>query len=87
MFTVAYDFDGVILTHSVPAANRVNVVYYSYFLELYLQVAVSRRSQNILNTHPLVLHDGARSCIVALWLIYCTSQMELGNSGTSSILP
>ena len=34
MYIVAFDFDGVLVTHSVPAGNRVNGVYYSYFLSV-----------------------------------------------------
>ena len=64
-FIVTYDFIGVIFTHSVPTGTRVSGVYYSYFLENNLQPAVRRKCPNLLNSHPIVLHDGARSNIAA----------------------
>ena len=63
MFIVAYDFDGVLVTHSVPAGNRVNGAYYSYFLDHNLRLAVLHKHPNLLNSHPIVLHDGACSHI------------------------
>ena len=65
MFIVAYDFDGVLVTHSVSAGNRVNGAYYSYFLEHLLRSPVHRKHPNLLNSHLIVLHDGARSPIAA----------------------
>ena len=65
MFIVSYDFDSVLVTHSVPAGNCVNGAYYSYFLEQHLRPAVSHKQPNLLNSHPIVLHDGARSHIAA----------------------
>ena len=65
MFIVAYDFDGVLVTHSVPAENCVNGAYYSYFLEHYLRPTVHCKRPNLLNSHPIVLHDGARPDIAA----------------------
>ncbi|KAJ4440641.1 hypothetical protein ANN_08788, partial [Periplaneta americana] len=58
-------FDGVV-THSVPAGNHVNGAYYSYFLEHHLRPALRRKCANLLNSYPIVLHDDARSHIVAL---------------------
>ena len=64
MFIVAYDFDSILVTHSVPAGNRVNgVVGYNHFLEHHLRPAVRRKRQNLLNSHSTVLHDGACSHI------------------------
>ena len=65
MLIVAYDFDGVLVTYSVSVGNRVNGAHYSYFLEHHLRPAVSRKRPNLLNSHPAVLHDGARSHIAA----------------------
>ena len=65
MSIVAYDFDGVFVTHSVPTGNRVNGAFYSYFLEHHLQPAVPRKYPNLLISHPILLHDCARSHIAA----------------------
>ena len=65
MFIVTYDFDGVLVTHSVPAGSHVNGAYYSYFLEHDLQPAI-RRKRPSLYPRPIVLHDDARSHIAAL---------------------
>ena len=65
MFIVAYDFDGILVTHSVPARNCVNSEYYSYFLEQHLRPAVRCKHPNLLDSHPIVLHDGACSHIAA----------------------
>ena len=65
MFIVAYDFDGILVTHSVPARNHVNGAYYSYFLEHHLRPTVRHKRQNLLNSHPIVLHDVACSHIAA----------------------
>ncbi|PSN45363.1 hypothetical protein C0J52_06520 [Blattella germanica] len=53
MFIIAYDFDGVLITHSVPQGNHVNGAYYSYFLEHHLRPAVHRKHPNLLNSHPV----------------------------------
>ena len=68
MFIVTYDSDGVLVTHSVPAGNHVNGAYYSYFLQHHLRPAVRRKLPNLLNSHPIVLHDDDRSHISALVL-------------------
>ena len=65
MFIVAYDFNGVLVTHSVPARNRVNGAYYSYFLEHHLRSAVCCKCPNLLNSHSIVLHYVARTLITA----------------------
>ena len=65
MFIVSYDFDSVLVTHSVPAGNRLNGAYYSYFLEHHLRPVVSRKRPNLLNCHPILQYDGARSHIAA----------------------
>ena len=52
-----------LFTHSVPAGNHVNGAYYGYFLEHHLRPAVCRKRPNLLNSHPIVLHDDARSQI------------------------
>ena len=62
MFIVAYDFDGVV-THSVPAGNRVNGANCNYFLELHLRPTVRRKRPNLQKSHRSVLHGGARSHI------------------------
>ncbi|KAJ4451663.1 hypothetical protein ANN_03133 [Periplaneta americana] len=46
----------------VPAGNHVN---YNYFLEHHLRPDVRRKHPNLLNSHHIVLHDGARSRIAA----------------------
>ena len=65
MFIDAYHIDGVLVTHSVPAANRVNGAYHSYFLEHHLRPVMRRKRPNLLNSHYIVLHDGARFHIAA----------------------
>ena len=60
-FIVAYDFECVLVTHSVPAGNHVNGAYYSYFVEHHLRPAVRCKRPNLLNSDPFVLNDGARS--------------------------
>ena len=63
MFIVPYDFDGVLVTLSVPAGNRVNGACYSYFLKHHLLPTERRKHPNLLHSHPTVLHDGAPSHI------------------------
>ena len=63
MLIVAYYFDGLLVTQSVPVGNRVNSAYYSYFPEHHLRSAVLHKRPNLLNSHPSVLHDVARSHI------------------------
>ena len=71
MFIVGYDFDNFLVTNSVPAGNRVNGAYCSYFLEHHLRPAVHRKHPNLLNSHPIVLNNGACSHkatpVINLW--------------------
>ena len=66
MFIVAYDFNGVLVIHSVPVESRVNGAYYSYFLEHRLRPGVRLKRPNLLNSHPIVLRDAARTHIINL---------------------
>ena len=68
MFINAYDFNGVLVTYSVPAENRVNGAYHSYLLEHNLRPAVGRKHPNRLNSHPIVLRDCAHSQVTAPWI-------------------
>ena len=72
MFIVSYDFDDFLVTHSVPVKDHVNGAYYSSFLEHHLRPVVQRKCPNLLNSHPTVLQDGARSLShsCSCWLIY-----------------
>ncbi|KAJ4430876.1 hypothetical protein ANN_19467 [Periplaneta americana] len=51
--------------HRFPAGNYENCAYCSYFLEHHLRPAVRHKRPNLLNSHPIVLYDGARSYIAA----------------------
>jgi histone-lysine N-methyltransferase SETMAR len=64
MLIVAYDYEGVLLTHAVPSGTTVNAVYYRNFLEHHLCPALRRKRPHLLQSHPIVLHDNAR-CHVA----------------------
>ncbi|KAJ4434966.1 hypothetical protein ANN_23538 [Periplaneta americana] len=48
-----------------PLDGISTTTIYSYFLEHNLRPAVRRKRPNVLNSHPIVLHDGVRSHIAA----------------------
>src|SRR5258705_4248364 len=65
MLIVAYDYEGVILTHDVPQGQTVNADYYCRFLQHHLRPAVRRKRPRLLRDNlPIVLYDNAR-CHVA----------------------
>ncbi|XP_035212257.1 histone-lysine N-methyltransferase SETMAR-like [Stegodyphus dumicola] len=70
MLIMAYDWDGVILTHAAPEEQTVNADYYSRFLQQYLHPAMRRKRPRLLhNNLPIVLHDNARCHIEDVTLL------------------
>jgi hypothetical protein len=62
---VAYDSEGVIISHAVPAGQNVNAAYYQHFLEHTLRPAMRRKRLHFLRDNPpCVRHDNVR-CHVA----------------------
>jgi histone-lysine N-methyltransferase SETMAR len=60
MLIVAYDSEGVIISHAVPAGQTVNAVYYQHFLEHNLRPAMRRKRPHFLRDNPSCgLHDNA----------------------------
>jgi hypothetical protein len=60
MLTVAYNADGNVLHHLVPARHTVSAEYYQGFLEHHLHLAVCQKHPHFTTrTHLLVLHDNA----------------------------
>jgi hypothetical protein len=58
---VAYDSEGVIISHAVPAGQNVNAAYYQHFLEHSLRPAMRRKRPHFLRYNPrCVLRDNAR---------------------------
>ncbi|XP_035229771.1 histone-lysine N-methyltransferase SETMAR-like [Stegodyphus dumicola] len=65
MLIMAYDWEGVILTHAAPEVQTVNADYYCRFLQHHLPPAMRRKCSRLLhNNLPIVLHNNAR-CHVA----------------------
>ena len=60
MVIVAYDCDGVILTHAVPQGQNVNAQYFRHFLENNLRPALRRKRPHFLQNPPIILQDNAR---------------------------
>ena len=61
MFIVAYAIDGVILHHTVPPRQTVNVAYYCTFLQLHFRPVLWRKWRHLVVQNPVILHDNARS--------------------------
>ena len=61
MVIVAYDCDGVILTHAVPQRQNVNAQYFRHFLENNLRPALRRKRPHFLQIPPIILQDNARA--------------------------
>jgi hypothetical protein len=65
MLIVAYDSEGVIISHAVPEGQNVNTAYYQHFLEHNLRSAVWRKRPHFLRDNPRCFpRDNAR-CHVA----------------------
>jgi hypothetical protein len=61
MLIVAYDGEGVIISHAVPLGQNVNAAYYQHFLEHNLHPAMQRKCPHVLRDNPpCVLQDNAR---------------------------
>ena len=60
MVIVAYNCDGVILTHAVPQRENVNAQYFRHFLENNLRPALRRRNPHFLQNPPIILQDNVR---------------------------
>ena len=60
MVIVAYDCDGVILTHAVPQGQNVNAQYFRHFLKNNLRPALRRKHPHFLQNPPIILQDNAR---------------------------
>ena len=61
MLIIAYDWDGVIIKHTVSQRCTVIVEYYCTFLQDNLQAAQRRKRGDFLNNPPIILHDNART--------------------------
>ena len=61
MLILAYDWDGVIVNHTVPRGQTVNAAYYCSFLQDHLLAALRRKRCHYMVTPPIVLHDNARA--------------------------
>jgi hypothetical protein len=58
---VAYDSEGVSISHAVPSGQNVNTAYYQHYLEHNLRPAMRRKRPHILRDNPpCVLHNNAR---------------------------
>lgn len=60
MLIVAYDVDGIILVHSVPAGQNVNADYYRRFLQNHLRPAIRKKRHQRMDD-VIILHDNASS--------------------------
>ena len=59
MIIVCYDYEGVILVHTVPHGIRVSADYYSHYLEHHLHTAWHSKRPEAIGS-PIMLHDNAR---------------------------
>ena len=66
MLILAYDWDGVIVNHTVPRGQTVNAAYYCSFLQDHLLAALRRKWRHHMVTPPIVLHDNARAHIAGV---------------------
>ena len=58
MLIMAYDWEGVILTHAVFAVQSINTDYYCRFLQHHLRPAMQyKRPRSLQNNFLIVLHD------------------------------
>ena len=61
MLILAYDWDGVIVNHTVLRGQTANAAYYCSFLQDHLLAALRRKRRHHMVTPPIVLHDNARA--------------------------
>ena len=59
LLILAYNWDGVIVNHTVPRGQTVNAAYYCSFLQDQLLAALRRKRRHHMVTPPIVLHDNA----------------------------
>ena len=59
MVIVAYDCNGVILTHAIPQWQNVNAQYFRHFLENNLRPELRRKRPHFLQNPPIILQDNA----------------------------
>jgi hypothetical protein len=61
MLIVAYNSEGVIISHAVPAGQNVNTAYYQHFFEHNLRPNMRRKGPHFLRDNPrCLLQDNAR---------------------------
>ena len=60
MMIMAYDHEGIILSHQVPPGVPVNAAYYASYLSHQLRPALRRKRPHLLQSGPILLHDNAR---------------------------
>ena len=66
MLILAYDWDGVIIRHTVPPRQPVNAQYYCSFLRNNLLPALRRKRRHFIDNPPILLHDNARAHTAAV---------------------
>jgi hypothetical protein len=82
MFSVAYNYESMLLAYADSPGITVSTVYWRKFLEHHLCPALQCKWPHCLWSGSAEFHDNAQSHGL-YWLV---QKMELGSSGTSTVL-